>query len=115
MLRQPDLQIRIDGQSVLPSAVDRHFQVDPHPGGHLYELRIFGAGAREVLSSLPRQGTVKPTAAEAERILHVDLLAAFSSHWEGPRRVDFLLNQIAAIEIDVDSVLLTGECSRVVR
>lgn len=115
MGRKPDLQIKIDGQSVLPSAVDRHFQADPHPGGHHYELRILGPGAREVLSDLPREGTVIPTTAETERILHVDLLAAFGSHWEGRRRVDYLLNQIASIEVDADSVLLTGECSRVVR
>lgn len=111
MTRMPQLfELKVDGQAADARRLECHFQSDPFPGGHRYELTITDAetlayAKRDFGNGVHQIGEVK----SRNLLSFLDGMKQIKIGRENPPQ--FWANTIADIEVSDDKLVLNGTCS----
>jgi hypothetical protein len=110
MFKHPfTVTISVDGEPRDPLAFWHHFQDDPYPGGHRYEVVYHSTAARELFRDFPSGVSSRLDGSTTNTFLHY-------IYWSLGRRTaqqpcEFVLNTIDTVETSDDTVRIAGECS----
>src|SRR5208283_5314986 len=114
MFKHPfTVTISVDGEPRDPTVFWHHFQDDPYPGGHRYEVVYHSNAARELFGDFPSSVSSRLDRSTTNTFLHY-------IHWSFGRSTaeqpwEFVLNTIDTVETTDDTVRIAGECSPFVR
>jgi hypothetical protein len=110
------LIIRIDNQQVEPEEVIFHFQTDPFPGGHFFEMVIpRNAISSELWKYAKFQDTENPQEDKARDWFYWLPSIVHGFRLNENIRAKFVLNSIKKIIVNFDNVLIHGVCSLYIR
>ena len=114
MFKHPfTLAITVDGVPRDPGVFWQHYQDDPYPGGHRYEVVYHSAHARELFRDLPASASSRLDRSTTSTFLHYIYWSLGRQTAEQPW--EFVLNTIDTVETTDDTVRIAGECSPFVR
>ncbi|MEW4489593.1 hypothetical protein AB1L42_16035 [Thalassoglobus sp. JC818] len=105
-----ELTIQVDGQHASPSEIVLHFQADPFPGGHRYEMVIpRKAISGELWEYTKFEDTKNPSEDQARNWFY--WIPSLLQRQDEAARAKFVLNNVQHIRVSHDEVLLCGDCS----
>ena len=109
-----ELTIRIDGQLATPSEIVLHFQANPFPGGHRYEMAIPRKSiGGELWEYAKFEDSENPSEDQARNWFY--WIPSLLQRQEAAARAMFVLNNVQRLKVTHDEVLLCGDCSPFVR
>ena len=111
-----ELTIQVDNYYVLPGELALHFQADPFPGGHRYQMTIpRNRISSKVLRHARFEETDCPSEHQARNWFYwIPAILQLQSQ-EEDIRARFILNNIHELRIGIDDIFLKGACSPFVR
>ena len=102
--------LHVDGESLSINETQRLLQLDPFPGGHIYDLLVEGPSVLTWFDGL--ESTTNPTREEQWRIFFaIDRIVGTGG--QASRRTKYLLNSVETLMLHGRRAQIAGVCSRV--
>src|SRR5688500_4416459 len=113
-----ELEVRVDGRTTPPTEVDCHYQREPFPGGHIFELDVSSDKMTKLFPNI-QLGEYKEPNWEMSRSIFWSIEALLSSYQSdsdagGLSKVKFVMNSIREFRLTEDEAAITGVCSPLV-
>ena len=110
------LNLLVDGSPRDSQDAVWHYQEDPFPGGHRYELRVSGTLTRRLRSILKKLSTPVPRRESNQFFNELYLARARADlRYDTAPRDGYVLNTIESFSLEPGVIILQGVCSPVVR